>query len=204
MKKLWVTLLLGLGSGSLQAQSDEIQQLLLNVEKLAQLKEILSDLERGYTLLESGYTTIKNLAQGNFKLHEAFLNQLLEVSPAVQNYARVAQLLSQQRQLLSEMQTARAQLGPGITPLERAYVGRVYARLYEESFKNLESLTLVLTAQQLRMSDQERLAAIDRLFERGQAQLVFLRQFKGQVAVLALSRRRETQHMQRLFQWYHP
>ncbi|PQA53194.1 hypothetical protein [Siphonobacter curvatus] len=204
MKKLWVTLLLGLGSGSLQAQSDEIQQLLLNVEKLAQLKEILSDLERGYTLLESGYTTIKNLAQGNFKLHEAFLNQLLEVSPAVQNYARVAQLLSQQRQLLSEMQTARAQLGPGITASERAYVGRVYTRLYEESFKNLESLTLVLTAQQLRMSDQERLAAIDRLFERGQAQLVFLRQFKGQVAVLALSRRRETQQIQRLFQWYHP
>lgn len=204
MKKLWVTLLLSLGSSSLQAQSDEIQQLLLNVEKLAQLKEILSDLERGYTLLESGYTTIKNLAQGNFKLHEAFLNQLLEVSPAVQNYARVAQLLAQQRQLLSEMQAARAKLGPGITPSERAYLGRVYARLYEESFKNLESLTLVLTAQQLRMSDQERLAAIDRLFERGQAQLVFLRQFKGQVAVLALSRRRETQQIQRLFQWYHP
>ncbi len=49
MKSLLILLLLTaqISSNVLYAQSTEAQQLLLNVEKLAQLKKILSDMKRG-------------------------------------------------------------------------------------------------------------------------------------------------------------
>ena len=78
------------------AQKDEIAQLLLNVEKLAQFEQILSDMKKGYEILSGGYNTIKDLSQGNFSLHKTFLDALMEVSPTVKNYKRVADIISYQ------------------------------------------------------------------------------------------------------------
>ncbi len=69
----------------LSAQSEEAQQLLLNVEKLAQFKQILSDMKKGYQIISTGYSTIKNLSQGNFNLHKIYLDGLMMVSPTVKN-----------------------------------------------------------------------------------------------------------------------
>ncbi|HUQ67577.1 MAG TPA: hypothetical protein VM101_15550, partial [Flavitalea sp.] len=51
------------------SQSDEAQQLLLNVEKLTQLKKILNDMYKGYKIVSKGYNTIKDISEGNFDLH---------------------------------------------------------------------------------------------------------------------------------------
>ena len=50
-------------SGQVMAQSTEIQQLLLNVEKLAQLKKILSNMKKGYEIVSNGYNTIKDISK---------------------------------------------------------------------------------------------------------------------------------------------
>ena len=91
-----VSLFLRLGIPSATAQTDEAAQLLLNVTKLTQLKQILTDLEKGYNTLRTGYSEIENLASGNFNLHETFLNNLLQVSPAVKNYHKVAEIIRYQ------------------------------------------------------------------------------------------------------------
>ena len=74
---LWVILFSF--SGQVVAQSTEIQQLLLNVEKLAQLKKILSNMKKGYEIVSNGYNTIKDISKGNFNLHDAFLEMRREV-----------------------------------------------------------------------------------------------------------------------------
>ena len=84
------------------AQTDEIAQLLLNVEKLAQFKQILSDMKKGYEILNGGYNTIKDLSQGNFSLHKTFLDALMEVSPTVKKYKRVADIINYQVILVKE------------------------------------------------------------------------------------------------------
>ena len=75
------------------AQSYEAQQLLLNWEKLAQLKKILDNMYKGYQVLSYGYTTIKDISEGNFNLHHAFLEGLLQVSPTVLKYKRVVDIV---------------------------------------------------------------------------------------------------------------
>src|SRR3954453_2688915 len=83
-------------------QSYETQQLLLDVQKLAQLKQILADMKTGYQIVSKGYTDIREISKGNFNLHQIFLNDLLQVSPVVKNYKKVADIVSYQIQIVRE------------------------------------------------------------------------------------------------------
>lgn len=190
------------------AQTDEIQQLLLNVEKLRQLKSILSDMKQGYDILHRGYGTVRDISEGSFSLHHAFLESLLEVSPTVRHYRRVAETIALQQRLVQEYRSAfrRFRDAGTFTTGELAYLASVYDQLLAESLRHLEELVLVLTAGELRMAEAERLEAIDRLYEATADKLGFLRHFNQQATRLALLRAREQNDLQSLQQLFplHP
>lgn len=177
----------------LSAQSQEMQQLTLNIEKLAQFKQILKDMKKGYEILNGGYNTIKDLSQGNFNIHESFLNGLMQVSPAVRNYGRVGDIVHYQLLLIKEYKVAfkRFSDSGNFNANEIAYLEKVYSKLFKESLRNLDELTSVVSANTLRMSDDERLAVIDRVFEDIQDKLLFLRSFNTNTSVLAIQRTKE-------------
>lgn len=195
MKCLTISLLLTLqiyGHG-LYAQSTEIQQLLLNVEKLSQLKKILSNMKKGYEIVSTGYNTIKDISKGNFNLHDAFLNALLQVSPTVRKYKRVADIISCQSQIVKEYRSAfnRFKSSNLFNSSEITYMEDVYKNLFNKSLQNLDELSIVITAGKLRMSDDERIAAIDRIYKDISDKLIFLRSFNNEGSVLAVQRGRE-------------
>lgn len=186
------------------AQSAEVQQLLLNVEKLSQLKNILSDMEKGYTIISGGYNAVKNISQGNFSLHETFLDGLMLVSPEIRKYRRVADIISQQSAILSEYKSAynRFRTSDNFTAQEIDYLNRVYKQLFSQSLDNLDELTNVITSSKLRMSDDERLQAIDRIFSDTQDKLVFLRHFNNETSILALQRQKEKMEVLAIKNYY--
>ncbi|MBS1666414.1 MAG: TerB family tellurite resistance protein [Bacteroidetes bacterium] len=175
------------------AQSAEVQQLLLNVEKLAQLKKILTNMKQGYEIVSKGYNTIKDISKGNFNLHDAFLNALLQVSPTVRKYKRVADIITCESQILKEYRSAfnRFKTSKLFNASEIKYMENVYSNLFNQSLQNLNELTIVITAGRLRMSDDERIAAIDRIYTDITDKLVFLRTFNNEGSVLAVQRGRE-------------
>lgn len=174
-------------------QSQEAKQLLLNVEKLAQLKLMLSHMKTGYNILEKGYTSIKNISQGNFNLHRDFLDGLLQVSPAVKQYSKVADIIRVQLKLVKESKAALAEFrrSKQFTIVEIDYLGKVYANLLKESLKTLDALAMVVTVGKLRMSDNERLQAIDKIYEEVMEQYTFLNEFNNGTAILSLQREKE-------------
>lgn len=180
-------------SPGLFAQSAEAQQLLLNVEKLAQLKQILSDLKKGYQIVSNGYNTIKNLSQGNFNLHQAFLDGLMQVSPAVRNYKKVGGIIHYQVLIVKEYKNAfrRFKQDNNFNPQELDYIGKVYANLFNQSLKNIDALVTVITANKLRMSDDERLKTIDGIFDSMTDKLAFLRDFNNNTIMLSIARAKE-------------
>ena len=188
---LWVMLLSF--SAQVVAQSTEVQQLLLNVEKLAQLKKILSNMKKGYEIVSTGYNTIKDISKGNFNLHQAFLDGLMQVSPAVRKYKRIVEIISFQTQLVKEYKLAfrRFDASNLFNENEIKYMSNVYGNLFNKSLQNLEELAMVITAGKLRMSDDERINAIDRIFDDMGDKLVFLRTFNKENNVLAIQRGRE-------------
>jgi hypothetical protein len=179
---------------SVYSQSDEAQQLLLDVEKLTQLKQILKDLYKGYEVVSRGYNTIKDISQGNFNLHKAFLDKLMEVSPAVKKYKRIVDIIAAQGMLVKEYKNAfnRFKKSNLFNVKEIEYMGNVYKNLFDKSLQSLDELLMVITANQLRMSDDERFAAIDRIFNDMQDKLSFLRNFNRSTTVMAMQRGKET------------
>jgi hypothetical protein len=180
-------------SGQVVAQSTEVQQLLLNVEKLAQLKKILSNMKKGYEIVSTGYNTVKDISKGNFNIHQAFLDGLVQVSPVVRKYKKIVEIISFQTQLVKEYKSAsrRFNLSNLFNADEIKYMGNVYSNLFNKSLQNLEELAMVITAGRLRMSDDERINAIDRIFDDMGDKLVFLRIFNKENNVLAMQRGRE-------------
>jgi len=178
------------------AQSTEVQQLLLNVEKLSQLKNILTDMKKGYSVVSTGYNTIRNISKGNFSLHEVFLDGMMLVNPEIKKYRRVTDILSDQKSIISEYKNAfnRFRSSGNFSASEIAYLGRVYGQIFSLSMDNLDELATVITASKLRMSDQERLAAIDRIFSKVQDKLQFLRSFNANG--MALSSQRDQQRLE--------
>src|ERR1700712_1580077 len=85
-----------------RAQAQEMQQLILDIEKLTQMKSILSDMKTGYQIYQQGYGTISSLSKGNFDLHNIYITGLMSVSPGVRNYGRIAEIISIQASLISE------------------------------------------------------------------------------------------------------
>jgi len=194
MKRIIIILFLVITiSPGLFAQSAEAQQLLLNVEKLAQLKQILSNLKKGYQIVSSGYNTIKNISQGNFNLHQAFLDGLLQVSPAVRNYKKVSDIIHYQVLIVKEYKNAfrRFKQDNNFNPQELDYIGKVYANLFNQSLKNIDALVTVITSNKLRMSDDERLKTIDGIFDSMTDKLAFLRDFNNNTIMLSIARAKE-------------
>lgn len=195
MKKIIVLLIVlsNCTASKLSAQSEEVQQLLLNVEKLAQFKQILSDMKKGYQVISTGYSTIKNLSQGNFNLHKTFLDGLMMVSPSVKKYKRIADIIQNQIVIVREYKNAfnRFKRNDNFNPDEIMYLGDVYTNLFKQSLNDLDELAIIVTDNKVRMSDDERLQAIDRIFNNMQDKLLFLRHFNNNTTILAVQRARE-------------
>lgn len=175
------------------AQSAEVQQLLLNVEKLEQFKKILSNMKKGYEIVSNGYNTIKDISKGDFNMHDAFLNALLQVSPTVKKYKRVVDIMTCQTQIIKEYKLASRRFNSSnlFNSSELNYMSNVYNNLVRKSIQNLNELAIVITAGKLRMSDDERIIAIDRVYNEVADKLVFLRSFNNETNVLAVQRGRE-------------
>jgi hypothetical protein len=186
------------------AQAQEMQQLILDIEKLTQMKGILSDMKTGYQIYQQGYGTISNLSKGNFDLHNVFITGLMSVSPAVRNYGRIAEILANEASLISEYkrESSLFHQSGSFSVSELSYMSDVYTRLVSETLDNVEELTNIITANKLRMSDAERIKAIDRIYGTSSDQLQFLRSFNNQGVALSLQRSKDAADTQTLKQLY--
>lgn len=192
------------GFSQATAQSQEAVQLILNYEKLQQLEEILDNMYKGYKILTKGYNTIKDIAEGNFNLHDVFLNGLYLVNPAIRNYKRIPYIIQYQLYINKEYKRAyqRFRNDPNLTAREIKYIENVYSYLVKQSLQNLDELLMIITATKLRMSDDERLAAIDRIYEDMENKIVFLKVFNNSTQVLVMQRdrdQRDVNKMRKLF-----
>jgi hypothetical protein len=187
-----------------QAQAQEMQQLILDIEKLTQMKGILSDMKTGYQIYQQGYGSISSLSKGNFDLHNIYLTGLLSVSPAVRNYGRIADILLMQASLISEYKRESSLFSQSgsFSVSELSYMSDVYTRLITQTLDDVEELTNIITAGKLRMSDADRIKGIDRIYGSSSDKLQFLQSFNNQGVYLSLQRSRDAADTQTLKQLY--
>ncbi|HEV2483188.1 MAG TPA: TerB family tellurite resistance protein [Puia sp.] len=177
-------------TGSSHAQGFDVQQLLLDIQKLSTLKSILTNMQQSYRELDKDYSAVRDVAQGNFDLHKAFLDGLLAVSPTVRNYQRAADIVDLQTSLLAKYRAAWTffQRQRGLQPAELTLIARTFAGLLQDSFNDLADLDNVLNPGTIRAGDAERLRQIDAIYESMTRRVAFIDQFNNSTALLAAQR----------------
>lgn len=199
-----MVIMFGLGMQRAHAQAQELEELALDIQKLSALKSILKEMYDGYKILTTGYNTIKDITQGNFSMHKLFLDGLLSVSPTVKKYTRIVDIISGEQTLVTEYKTAMTHFR-GLQIFNNgdlAYLQSVYDNLFSRSLQNLDELAMIITDNQLRASDAERMSAIDRIYKDMEDKLEFLRHFNNNAGLLATQRQRaldENQTLQSLY-----
>ncbi len=163
-------------------------------------------MQQGYTVLTEGYDQVKNLSQGNFGLHQVFLDGLLSVNPEIKKYQRVAGIIAGEASILSEYKSAfdRFKRSGNFSLKELEYLANVYSRLTSGALQNLNDLAGVITASKMRMSDNERLSTIDNIYNDTSDKLQFLRSFNRKTSILQLQRAKEQDEVQTLPKIYQP
>ncbi|NCI51302.1 TerB family tellurite resistance protein [Sediminibacterium roseum] len=147
------------------AQVRELEQLALNIQKLAQLKAMYQSMVNGYHTLLKGYDLVINVSKGNFDLHKNHLDGLMAVNAPVKNYGKIEYISATQELLIKDNRAGylRCVASKAFSLTELSARQSEGFKLLNESVKHLDELLLVVTPGKLRMSDAERIAAIDRI-----------------------------------------
>lgn len=192
------------GSFHATAQIAEAQQLIINLEKLSQLRKILDNMYQGYKILDKGYNTIKDISQGNYSLHQAFVDGLMAVNPTIRNYKRIPYIIEYQKLLVAEYKRAynRFKKDPNFKADEIEYLASVYSFLIDASLRNIDELMMIITATKLSMSDDERMQNIDRIFYDMESKLMFIQTFNSSTQLVAIQRARSRNDVKTMRQLY--
>lgn len=151
------------------------------LQQIAALKVYLGYAKKGYELVGSGLSTVRDITNGEFSLHNAFISSLKKVSPFVRSNAKVAEIIACQLGIMRAFDIGERDKLPVSSQL---YVQDVKAHLLDECFKDLEELLLVVTAGKVEMSDSDRLERLDKVYLSMMDKYSFALDFSAQVKLL--------------------
>lgn len=174
------------------SQTQALEQLQLNIEKLAQFKLMLTNMYNTYSILNNGYNNIKNISLDNFKLHKGFIDALSSISPAVKNSVAIADILQTQALIAKEYRDTYNKVIAAklFTPAEIRELENAYTNILSKTSRNLDALQKIITPNQLQMSESERLDFLHSLAVDMEIQLSQLRTFTKQATTLVQFRTR--------------
>ena len=165
------------------------------VKQIARLQVYIEQARKGYEIAEKGLTTIGNIKNGDVTLHRDFFAAFSSVNPKIRGSAQVADMICWQINMIKQQRQnqSKATGSDVLNKKEINYITGVYRRLAEQTVNNIEELTVLLTANQYVLSDDERMRRINFLHQEMQDQYGFIRWFGSQTDILVLSRTKERQ-----------
>lgn len=146
--------------------------------------------EKGYSIVNSGLNNIKNIKHGDFNLHNDFFNSLSSVHPVIKKYSKVAEIIEMQNSIGKQI-TSTLKCGKKsymITDKELKYLNGVFNNLLYECSKNLKELITLITNNNSKMKDDERIKRIDWLYEDMKDKQLFARSFSHSATDLIIQR----------------
>ena len=168
------------------------------INQVVALQGYIEVAKKGYDIAQKGLTTIGNIKDGDFNLHSDFFGSMQGVNPSIKHYAKVADIIAMQVDILKNYKQdyKRLQTGGMLNTKELAYVGKVYGNLLEDCVRITDELILLTTDAQVEMTDDQRLQRIEILYREMKGNQAFSRRFSGETQWLAASRNAELNQLQ--------
>jgi len=207
---LWLFVLACFCASSARAQflggffSQQARKKKLMAEQIAGYQLYLNALTGGYHIAQAGLNTAHELKNGTFSLHTAYFNSLQQVNPVVKHNPKgkaIADLYARLNgQFDREMQWQQQRLQ--LSAAELANLQKVAANMKKLGEADMAELTDVLTPGKLQLTDEQRLARLDKLYAAMKDKAAFSASFTGKCRQLALARQRAKAEREQLRKLY--
>lgn len=163
------------------------------IQQIAALQVYIGYVSKGYSIAKKGLNTIQDIKHGDFDLHKNYFSSLVSVNPTIKRYTRVANIISLEinivRQTASVIQYCKE--SNQLTLSELTYLQNVFDLLLSDCSKSLDKLFDVITDGSLTMKDDERIKAIDKIYDDMVDKQVFCRSFGNTTKGLCVQRMNE-------------
>ena len=185
---LMVFMLMALSKG--YAQNNQIK---LYIQQIAANKVYLEYLQKGYSIVKNGLNTIGNIKNGHFSLDKDFFSQLENINPKVRHYAKEADIIALNVQIIRRFKKALAEAkGTDLfSDQELDYINRVFNSLIDNCASLTDELTVLLTPSEWKMSDDERIKRIDGLHTAMRDNYAFVNHYAGELEITAMQKGKE-------------
>jgi hypothetical protein len=171
-------------------QSKQVKMYLEAIEANAVYAQYL---KKAISIARTGLTTIGNIRNGEFNLHDLFFKGLGAVNPEIRNWSKVADIVSWQINIVKSYKSNFKQIKASgqFSEPEMNYVLSVFSKLLDDCVAVIEMLADVLADGNYKMSDDERIKRIDVLYSSMQSNYKFCQQFSNNNIVMAMQRLKE-------------
>lgn len=147
---------------------------------------------------------IKDWVEKQRKQYEEYFDELWKVKTAITYLKTVKDIIERQTSLVKEYKQAWAvfQKDKHFSKEELQYMYAVYNGILEQSIKNIDQLTLVITSFETKMTDGKRLELIQTIAGTLDEQYADLKNFNEQNKLIAIQRgleKGEIDHVRRLY-----
>src|SRR5882672_6465398 len=144
MKTLFMILLIGKSFFSFGqtfeewAQQKKTQKKYL-LQQIAALQVYIGYAKKGYNVVNNGLTTIRNIKNGDFNLHQNFFESLKQVNPKIRKYGKVADIIAYQVRIIKETKKTLQGIREAgqFTKEEMDYCKNVFDNLLVECLKSI-------------------------------------------------------------------
>jgi len=163
------------------------------VKQIAALEIYLGYLSKGYSIAKEGLGAIRDIKNGDFDLHKNYFNSLSSVNPFVKRYKKIAGIILLQINITKQAgKTIReCKKNNMLTANEIDYLYNVFNKLLDDCSTCLDELKNFVTSGQFSMKDDERIVAIDKLYNEMAERDVFTTSFGKTAMGLCLQRANE-------------
>jgi hypothetical protein len=199
MKKLLIISIVVLCAENLSAQTwaewfrQKATQKKYLLQQIAALHVYSGYLSKGYSIAKDGLNTIKSIKNGDLLQHTNYFTSLVTVNPQIKRYKKVADIIALQISIAKQSANAIKSFRNNhhFTPTEFNYLQGVFNTLLSACVKNLDELLNLITNGNLKMKDDERIQAIDKLYVDMQDKQQFARAFSNNAVGFSIQRSNE-------------
>lgn len=160
------------------------------IQQIAALQVYIGYLQKGYKIVQGGLNMIGDIKKGHFNLDKAFFDGLTSVNPKVKSYARVADIIRLNIQVVQRSGKAleEARSSYRFSGKELDYVSKVFAGVTDGCEELIEELTQLLTPGELQLSDDERIRRIDGVYGEMKDRYGFINSFCNDLSRMSIQR----------------
>jgi hypothetical protein len=161
-------------------------------QQIAALQVYDGYLQKGYSITKNGTGAISTIKNNDLSLHTGHIDSLKIVSSSVRNYSKVKGISQLQQQIVTAHNKAYPLLSQSdqFNAAELTGFNAIYQGILQQSKTGLEELQLVITNGKLSLTDNERIARIDKLYTEMQNLYDKEQKLNNQALALAAQRSR--------------